>query len=193
MFYEVSGENARWFDENCVAIARCFRAVAQWDLRIEYYFVDANKEYNYTMPNGTMIKKITTQTHKPHKTRKWIENKTLTFWMCCAIIAINSRFILFLSSIHFKARTHLSKKRKKEMKTENWFTFDWFMGRERGRDRWPFIQRLAYHKRMANEHTFWWHSMHSTIVRPVKSKSMSFLPMLLLLSRLWCGLFKRPI
>lgn len=26
--------------------------------------------------------------------------------------------------------------------------------RERGRDRWPFIQRLAYHKRMANEHTF---------------------------------------
>lgn len=43
------------------------------NLRIEYYSVDANKEHNYTMPKRN--------NNKPHKTRKWILNKTLIFWM----------------------------------------------------------------------------------------------------------------
>lgn len=36
-----------------------------FEVRIEYYFVDANKEYNYTMPIQTMIKKQQQPTSQP--------------------------------------------------------------------------------------------------------------------------------
>lgn len=44
-----------------------------FEVRIEYYFVDANKEYNYTMPIQTMIlnkKHPTSQPTNPSHTQK---------------------------------------------------------------------------------------------------------------------------